>query len=122
MIVGLGFELRILFHHSCHFIYVKRYNEIEIYSGWAHKHLFHLFYEMTKRLTAMLHAYISICASFREFVTVFHHKLVVILMQMCGRAGRPPFDDTGVVIIMTRRDTVVLNLSLSISFSRASTF
>lgn len=35
-------------------------------------------------------------------------------MQMCGRAGRPPFDDTGVVIIMTRRDTVVHNLSLFI--------
>lgn len=27
-------------------------------------------------------------------------------MQMCGRAGRPPFDDTGMVIIMTRRETV----------------
>lgn len=25
---------------------------------------------------------------------------------MCGRAGRPPFDDTGMVIIMTRRETV----------------
>ncbi|XP_048327609.1 DExH-box ATP-dependent RNA helicase DExH17 isoform X11 [Ziziphus jujuba] len=30
------------------------------------------------------------------------------ILQMCGRAGRPPFDDTGVVIIMTRRDTVHL--------------
>ncbi|XP_024179709.1 DExH-box ATP-dependent RNA helicase DExH17 isoform X2 [Rosa chinensis] len=30
------------------------------------------------------------------------------LLQMCGRAGRPPFDDTGMVIIMTRRDTVHL--------------
>ncbi|QHN87395.1 uncharacterized protein DS421_16g554730 [Arachis hypogaea] len=26
--------------------------------------------------------------------------------EMCGRAGRPPFDDTGLVIIMTRRETV----------------
>ncbi|XP_050384222.1 DExH-box ATP-dependent RNA helicase DExH17 isoform X1 [Argentina anserina] len=30
------------------------------------------------------------------------------LLQMCGRAGRPPFDDTGMVVIMTRRDTVHL--------------
>ncbi|XP_022552831.2 DExH-box ATP-dependent RNA helicase DExH17 isoform X1 [Brassica napus] len=30
------------------------------------------------------------------------------LLQMCGRAGRPPFDDTGLVIIMTRRETVHL--------------
>ncbi|XP_021824640.1 DExH-box ATP-dependent RNA helicase DExH17 isoform X1 [Prunus avium] len=30
------------------------------------------------------------------------------IQQMCGRAGRPPFDDTGMVIIMTRRDTVHL--------------
>ncbi|ESQ32691.1 hypothetical protein EUTSA_v10003551mg [Eutrema salsugineum] len=30
------------------------------------------------------------------------------LLQMCGRAGRPPFDDTGMVIIMTRRETVHL--------------
>ncbi|KAL1352828.1 hypothetical protein AAHE18_06G196400 [Arachis hypogaea] len=28
--------------------------------------------------------------------------------KMCGRAGRPPFDDTGLVIIMTRRETVHL--------------
>ncbi|TVU29219.1 hypothetical protein EJB05_20777, partial [Eragrostis curvula] len=28
--------------------------------------------------------------------------------QMCGRAGRPPFDDTGTVIIMTRTETVHL--------------
>ncbi|CAN6446204.1 unnamed protein product [Victoria cruziana] len=28
------------------------------------------------------------------------------VLQMCGRAGRPPFDDTGMVIIMTRRETV----------------
>ncbi|XP_021732462.1 DExH-box ATP-dependent RNA helicase DExH17-like [Chenopodium quinoa] len=31
-----------------------------------------------------------------------------IVLQMCGRAGRPPFDDTGLVIIMTRRETVHL--------------
>lgn len=30
------------------------------------------------------------------------------ILQMCGRAGRPPFDDTGTVIIMTRRGTVHL--------------
>ncbi|GMY13327.1 DExH-box ATP-dependent RNA helicase DExH17 isoform X5 [Fagus crenata] len=30
------------------------------------------------------------------------------LLQMCGRAGRPPFDDTGMVIIMTRKETVHL--------------
>ncbi|KAL5572762.1 hypothetical protein UlMin_022359 [Ulmus minor] len=30
------------------------------------------------------------------------------IQQMCGRAGRPPFDETGMVIIMTRRDTVHL--------------
>ncbi|CAH8309244.1 unnamed protein product [Eruca vesicaria subsp. sativa] len=30
------------------------------------------------------------------------------LLQMCGRAGRPPFDDTGMVVIMTRRETVHL--------------
>ncbi|KMT18211.1 hypothetical protein BVRB_2g023810 isoform B [Beta vulgaris subsp. vulgaris] len=30
------------------------------------------------------------------------------VLQMCGRAGRPPFDDTGLVIIMTRRETVHL--------------
>ncbi|KAH0462845.1 hypothetical protein IEQ34_010420 [Dendrobium chrysotoxum] len=29
-------------------------------------------------------------------------------LQMSGRAGRPPFDDTGVVVIMTRRATVHL--------------
>ncbi|KAK8947099.1 hypothetical protein KSP39_PZI006477 [Platanthera zijinensis] len=31
-----------------------------------------------------------------------------MVLQMCGRAGRPPFDDTGVVIIMTRKATVYL--------------
>ncbi|KAG8366674.1 hypothetical protein BUALT_Bualt17G0104100 [Buddleja alternifolia] len=31
-----------------------------------------------------------------------------MILQMCGRAGRPPFDDTGTVIIMTRRETVHL--------------
>ncbi|KAI5604769.1 hypothetical protein BDE02_01G309700 [Populus trichocarpa] len=31
-----------------------------------------------------------------------------MIQQMCGRAGRPPFDDTGMVIIMTRRETVHL--------------
>ncbi|PIA61816.1 hypothetical protein AQUCO_00200069v1 [Aquilegia coerulea] len=31
-----------------------------------------------------------------------------MILQMCGRAGRPPFDDTGMAIIMTRRDTVHL--------------
>ncbi|XP_017255311.1 DExH-box ATP-dependent RNA helicase DExH17 isoform X4 [Daucus carota subsp. sativus] len=31
-----------------------------------------------------------------------------MVLQMCGRAGRPPFDDTGLVIIMTRRETVHL--------------
>lgn len=66
--------------------------------------------------------HIGTCASFGESVAVFHHKLVVIVMQMCGRAGRPPFDDTGVVIIMTRRDTVVLNLYLFISFLSGSAF
>ncbi|GKV07756.1 hypothetical protein SLEP1_g19485 [Rubroshorea leprosula] len=30
------------------------------------------------------------------------------VLQMCGRAGRPPFVDTGTVIIMTRRETVHL--------------
>ncbi|XP_057523188.1 DExH-box ATP-dependent RNA helicase DExH17 isoform X2 [Amaranthus tricolor] len=30
------------------------------------------------------------------------------VLQMCGRAGRPSFDDTGLVIIMTRRETVHL--------------
>ncbi|GAV74633.1 DEAD domain-containing protein/Helicase_C domain-containing protein/Sec63 domain-containing protein, partial [Cephalotus follicularis] len=30
------------------------------------------------------------------------------VLQMCGRAGRPPFDDTGMVIIMTRKETVYL--------------
>ncbi|MED6161905.1 Sec63 [Stylosanthes scabra] len=30
------------------------------------------------------------------------------ILQMCGRAGRPPFDETGLVIIMTRRETVHL--------------
>ncbi|KAH9603029.1 hypothetical protein KSS87_009502, partial [Heliosperma pusillum] len=28
------------------------------------------------------------------------------VLQMCGRAGRPPFDDTGLVIIMTRKETI----------------
>ncbi|KAL5723867.1 DNA helicase [Ranunculus cassubicifolius] len=36
-----------------------------------------------------------------------------MILQMCGRAGRPPFDDTGMVIIMTRKDTVI-SLSLSL--------
>lgn len=31
-----------------------------------------------------------------------------MILQMCGRAGRPPFDDSGMVIIMTRRETVHL--------------
>ncbi|KAJ0542299.1 putative DNA helicase [Helianthus annuus] len=31
-----------------------------------------------------------------------------MILQMCGRAGRPPFDDTGTVIIMTRRETAHL--------------
>lgn len=31
-----------------------------------------------------------------------------MVLQMCGRAGRPPFDDTGMVIIMTRKETVHL--------------
>ncbi|OVA19861.1 Helicase [Macleaya cordata] len=31
-----------------------------------------------------------------------------MILQMCGRAGRPPFDDTGMVIIMTRKETVHL--------------
>ncbi|KAI3784705.1 hypothetical protein L1987_43808 [Smallanthus sonchifolius] len=31
-----------------------------------------------------------------------------MIQQMCGRAGRPPFDDTGMVVIMTRRETVHL--------------
>ncbi|CAL5020883.1 unnamed protein product [Urochloa decumbens] len=31
-----------------------------------------------------------------------------MVLQMCGRAGRPPFDDTGTIIIMTRKDTVNL--------------
>ncbi|KAF9624793.1 hypothetical protein IFM89_014081 [Coptis chinensis] len=31
-----------------------------------------------------------------------------MILQMCGRAGRPPFDDTGMVVIMTRRETVHL--------------
>ncbi|KAM3313401.1 hypothetical protein ACQJBY_032793 [Aegilops geniculata] len=31
-----------------------------------------------------------------------------MVLQMCGRAGRPPFDDTGTVVIMTRRETVHL--------------
>ncbi|KAM0932842.1 putative DNA helicase [Dioscorea sansibarensis] len=31
-----------------------------------------------------------------------------MVLQMCGRAGRPPFDDTGTVIIMTRKETVYL--------------
>ncbi|OMO69422.1 hypothetical protein COLO4_29060 [Corchorus olitorius] len=31
-----------------------------------------------------------------------------MILQMCGRAGRPPFDDTGNVVIMTRRETVHL--------------
>ncbi|XP_066318886.1 ATP-dependent DNA helicase MER3 homolog isoform X1 [Miscanthus floridulus] len=29
-----------------------------------------------------------------------------MVLQMCGRAGRPPFDDTGTIIIMTRKETV----------------
>ncbi|EOY02467.1 ATP binding,ATP-dependent helicases,DNA helicases [Theobroma cacao] len=31
-----------------------------------------------------------------------------MVLQMCGRAGRPPFDETGMVVIMTRRETVHL--------------
>ncbi|XP_042500241.1 DExH-box ATP-dependent RNA helicase DExH17 isoform X2 [Macadamia integrifolia] len=31
-----------------------------------------------------------------------------MILQMSGRAGRPPFEDTGLVIIMTRRETVHL--------------
>ncbi|KAL7190350.1 hypothetical protein ACSBR2_022598 [Camellia fascicularis] len=35
-----------------------------------------------------------------------------MILQMSGRAGRPPFDDTGMVIIMTRRETVHLYQNL----------
>ncbi|XP_020576359.1 ATP-dependent DNA helicase MER3 homolog isoform X2 [Phalaenopsis equestris] len=38
----------------------------------------------------------------------YDRSMVLQDLQMCGRAGRPPFDDTGVVIIMTRRATVHL--------------
>ncbi|CAH9124658.1 unnamed protein product [Cuscuta epithymum] len=31
-----------------------------------------------------------------------------MILQMCGRAGRPQFDDAGLVIIMTRKETVHL--------------
>ncbi|XP_019161506.1 PREDICTED: DExH-box ATP-dependent RNA helicase DExH17 isoform X3 [Ipomoea nil] len=31
-----------------------------------------------------------------------------MILQMCGRAGRPQFDDAGVVVIMTRKETVHL--------------
>ncbi|XP_021313849.1 ATP-dependent DNA helicase MER3 homolog isoform X2 [Sorghum bicolor] len=31
-----------------------------------------------------------------------------MVLQMCGRAGRAPFDDTGTIIIMTRKETVHL--------------
>lgn len=37
-----------------------------------------------------------------------------LVLQMCGRAGRPPFDDTGTVLIMTRKETVN-SLSLYLS-------
>ncbi|XP_064990995.1 ATP-dependent DNA helicase MER3 homolog [Musa acuminata AAA Group] len=43
----------------------------------------------------------------REKGLYMEYELSMVL-QMCGRAGRPPFDDAGTVIIMTRRDTVHL--------------
>ncbi|KAM7512476.1 hypothetical protein LguiB_011351 [Lonicera macranthoides] len=36
------------------------------------------------------------------------HGINLPAHTMCGRAGRPPFDDTGMVIIMTRKETVHL--------------
>lgn len=37
-------------------------------------------------------------------------KTELLNLQMSGRAGRPPFEDTGTVIIMTRKETVISSL------------
>ncbi|KAG6391661.1 hypothetical protein SASPL_149418 [Salvia splendens] len=38
----------------------------------------------------------------------YERSMILQVIRMCGRAGRPPFDDTGMVIIMTRKETVHL--------------
>ncbi|KAK1269112.1 hypothetical protein QJS04_geneDACA005067 [Acorus gramineus] len=38
--------------------------------------------------------------------------------QMCGRAGRPPFDDTGTVIVMTRKETNPQNYGVNKNIPR----
>ncbi|XP_020699079.1 ATP-dependent DNA helicase MER3 homolog isoform X2 [Dendrobium catenatum] len=54
-------------------------------------------------LFIFIYAYLLFLASAITLLLVLHEDL-----QMSGRAGRPPFDDTGVVVIMTRRATVHL--------------
>ncbi|KAG6525001.1 hypothetical protein ZIOFF_014953 [Zingiber officinale] len=42
-----------------------------------------------------------------QYAKTYGLTSATVKREMCGRAGRPPFDDTGTVIIMTRRDTVI---------------
>lgn len=57
---------------------------------------------------SVLEFFFSMLFSWTCWLLIYHVKLKFFLynVQMSGRAGRPPFDDTGMVIIMTRRETV----------------
>ncbi|CAA0824472.1 ATP-dependent DNA helicase MER3 homolog [Striga hermonthica] len=52
--------------------------------------------------------YLFLSISFKPIIGIKGERQFIQIFLMCGRAGRPPFDDTGMVIIMTRKETVHL--------------